>query len=280
MARAFFVGLTLFLLVLAATTVQTDSRTQNNQEGTQPNPVTNSASPGITKEQADAILNELREIHLLLQRQQQSQVSLAPPAPVATAQNVKITAAGGYSLGSHDASVTLVEFADYQCPLCKEFQTTVFGQLKRNFIDNGKVRFVSRDLPLDFHSNAFRAALAARCAGDQNNFWQMRDSLIEHSDNLTQEAVISFAQQLDLDVNLFQSCLDSGKHLPEVRKDISEAHSAGIIGTPSFVIGKSSDGKIEGPLVVGIQSYQAFERLLTERLSQPTALSQAVGKAK
>jgi len=72
---------------------------------------------------------------------------------------------GWYAIGRDDAPVTLVEFSDYQCPFCRKFQTDGFVQLKKNYIDTGKVRFVSRDLPLDFHDNAPRAAEAARCAG-------------------------------------------------------------------------------------------------------------------
>src|SRR5436309_2535217 len=85
---------------------------------------------------------------------------------------------GAISIGRPDAPLTLVEFADYQCPFCRQFHTAVYERLKTEFIETGKLRFVSRDLPLDFHSNAMAASVASRCAGDQDEFWQMRDTLI------------------------------------------------------------------------------------------------------
>ena len=73
-------------------------------------------------------------------------------------------------LGSKDAPITIVEYTDYQCPFCQRFQKDTFAEIKRNYIDNGTVRFFSKDLPLlEIHKNAMRAAMAARCAGEQNN---------------------------------------------------------------------------------------------------------------
>ncbi len=78
------------------------------------------------------------------------------------------------SLGKPDAPLTLVEFTDYECPLCRAFHTETFGTLKTRYIDTGKLRFVSRDQPLpEYHPNAMEAAHAARCAGDQGRFWEM-----------------------------------------------------------------------------------------------------------
>ena len=72
-----------------------------------------------------------------------------------------------YFLGREDAPLTLIEFTDYECPFCGRFHADAFVDLKKNYIDTGKVRFVSRDLPLSFHSNALGAAEGARCAGEQ-----------------------------------------------------------------------------------------------------------------
>ena len=80
-------------------------------------------------------------------------------------------------LGRADAPVTLVEFTDLECPYCRAFHVGAFERLKREYIDTGKVRFVSRDFPLDFHPNARPAALAVRCAGEQGKFWEMRHAV-------------------------------------------------------------------------------------------------------
>ena len=138
-------------------------------------------SDAVTKEQADAIVSELKQIRLLLEKQEAQLARAVAPQPSAAPappQKVQMSVGNGwYSLGRPDAPVTLVEFGDYQCPFCKQFHTTAYSDLKKNYIDTGKVRFVSRDLPLEFHPFALRAAEAARCAGDQGKYWEMRDAL-------------------------------------------------------------------------------------------------------
>jgi protein-disulfide isomerase len=126
----------------------------------------------------------------------------------------------------------------YPVYYCRQFHTTVFGQSRKDYIDTGKLRFVSRDLPLDMHASAFEAAQAARCAGDQDRFWQMRDLLISHSDTLNNGSILTDAQQLGMSMARFESCLTTGKYLPEIRRDIADANSIGIFATPSFVLGK------------------------------------------
>ena len=84
-----------------------------------------------------------------------------------------------YSLGRADAPLTIVEFTDYQCPYCRQFQAQTFAQLKKNYIDTGKLRFIVRDLPLEFHSAARPAAEAAHCAAEQGKFWEMHHALLD-----------------------------------------------------------------------------------------------------
>ena len=113
-------------------------------------------------------------------------------------------------LGSKDAPVTMVEFTDYQCPFCQRFHMTVFNELKKNFIDTGKVRFYSRDLPLDtLHPNAIRAAQAARCAADQGQFWTMRDVMGTNPDKLDMDHLAGFATDLKMDTFAFRNCVES-----------------------------------------------------------------------
>jgi len=83
------------------------------------------------------------------------------------------------SIGSDDATVTLIEFTDYQCPFCARHFTQTFGQIKSNYIDTGKVKYVSRDFPLGFHQHAQKSALASECADDQGKFWEMHDVLFQ-----------------------------------------------------------------------------------------------------
>jgi len=225
---------------------------------------------GITKEQAEAILSELRQIRTLLEKQQAQGVArpaAAQPAP--QAQNVRVSIEHSPSLGQADAPLTLVEFADYQCPFCTRFHTGAFAELKKNYIDTGKVRFVSRDLPLPFHNQAEKAAQAARCAGDQDAaaYWKMRHLLLTNSSTLSEANMIRYAQELSLDVELFKACLASGKHAAAIQRDLADASTAGLTGTPSFVLGRTSGTTVEGIAIIGAQPYQNFEARIKELLS-------------
>jgi len=216
--------------------------------------------PGITRQQADEILKELREIRQLLEKQ--ANAAAAPAQPQVT--RAKLNLDGLAMLGSKDAPLTMVEFTDYQCPFCQRFHTTVFGDLKKNYIDTGKVRFYSKDLPLDFHPNALRAAQAARCAGDQGQFWQLRDVMGSHPDKLDMPSLLAFASDIKLDVNGFRTCVESEKYKTTVQTDVLEALKMGADGTPTFVIGKSTPEGVDGELLVGAQPYPQFERRLRE----------------
>src|SRR5690349_15472798 len=105
--------------------------------------VLQSAAEGITEEQATGILNELKQIRLLLERQQ-TRSAVAQPG-----DKVSLASRDMYVLGRSQAPVTVVEFTDYQCPYCNKFHLNTFPELKTQFVDTGLVRFVSRDLPLD-----------------------------------------------------------------------------------------------------------------------------------
>jgi protein-disulfide isomerase len=221
---------------------------------------------GITEEQATAILNELKQIHLLLEKQQTqpvpTAVRAAPPPEI-----VKIAVGDSYSLGASDAPVTLVEFTDYQCPFCNKFHMNTFPELKKQFLDTSLVRFVSRDLPLEFHKNAFEAARAARCAGEQGRYWEVRDWLSSHPDTLTNEAILNAATQAGVDGHLLQACLESERHREDIRRDVAEANAIGITGTPGFVIGRTTNGVLEGVKILGAQPYGTFESRIKQLLS-------------
>ena len=162
-------------------------------------------------------------------------------------------------LGSKDAPLTIVEFTDYQCPFCQRFFLTTFPELKKSYIDTGKVRFYSRDMPLDFHANAMRAAQAARCAADQKQFWTLRDIMGAHPDKLDMASLVSYASDLKMDVPKFRACVESEKYKNAVQSDVMEAMKIGATGTPSFVIGKSTPEGVDGELMIGAMPYGMFD---------------------
>lgn len=228
--------------------------------------VTINMPEGMTKDQADAILNELRQIRQLLEKQQPSAAAQAP-APPAAAQNAKVNIGGLAVLGRPDAPLTMVEFSDYQCPFCRAFHGATFEQIRKDWIDTGKLRFVSWDLPLEFHSDAAGAAKAARCAGEQSKFWEMRAVLIANAAKLDADSVIGYAKQLpQLDAELFHSCVTSTRYAAEIKKASADANAQGISGTPTFLIGKSNGDLVDGSLIIGAQPIAAFEKLLQSSL--------------
>lgn len=218
---------------------------------------------GITRKQADDILNELRQIKQLLQLQLQQNAKAAPQEPAAPAR-AKVNLEGFQMLGSKSAPMTMVEFTDYQCPFCQRFHVTTFSELKKNYIDTGKLRFYSRDLPLDFHPNAMRAAQAARCAIEQGKYWQIRDIMGANPDKLDLEHLVGFAADLKMDTTAFRACVTSEKYKAAIQNDVSEAMKIGASGTPTFVVGKSTGDGVEGEVVMGAVPYQVFDEKLKE----------------
>ena len=226
--------------------------------------VTSNRPEGMTKEQADEIVKELKAIHQLLEREQ----SASQPAIGANSNKVQMSVVAGlYAIGRDDAPITVVEFADYQCPFCRKFHSETFAELKKNYIDTGKVRFVSRDLPLDFHSNASGAAIAARCAGDQHRFWEMRDLLLANHADLRSPALLKYGKQINLDMSAFRSCLNDKKYTSDIQKDVADAGRMGIDGTPSLVVGKTAKDQIKGVRIAGAVSYSEFETAIKNQMN-------------
>ena len=219
---------------------------------------TQAAEPGITRKQADEILDELRQIRQLLEKQQAS----APQAQGDPVIKAKVSVKDAFAIGSQSAPLTMVEFTDFQCPFCQRFHMSTYPEIKKNFIDTGKVRFVSRDLPLEIHANAMLAAQAGRCAGEQGQFWPMRDRMGANPEQLDMAHLVADAQEFKLNVELFRSCIESGKYKEAIQKDIQVAESIGANGTPAFVVGKSTPDAVDGELVIGAMPYQVFDQKL------------------
>ena len=217
---------------------------------------------GLTRQQGDEILKELRQIRQLLERQQ-AKPAAQPQEEAPT--KAKITDLSKVSmLGSKEAPFTIVEYTDYQCPFCQRFHVTAFPELKKAYIDTGKVRFYSKDMPLDFHPNAMRAAMAARCAGEQGKFWELRDTMGANPNSLDIEHIMNFAANLKLDTGALRACIDGGKYKEIVQNDVLEAMKIGANGTPTFIVGKSVGEGVDGELVIGALPFQMFDSKLKE----------------
>jgi protein-disulfide isomerase len=146
-----------------------------------------------------------------------------------------------------------------------------YPQILENYIRTGKVRHIFRDLPLPMHSHAMPAARAARCAGEQDKYWEMHDSLFAKQASLTEKSLMDRAEALGLEAAQFDACLASTRYLEEIRASMAEAQRLGIGATPTFLIGVISP---EGDVVKvakgirGAQPYEAFKAALDELLAE------------
>ena len=137
--------------------------------------------------------------------------------------------------GRMDAPLTLVEYADFECPFCAA-ATGVVERLRDQFGDD--LRYVFRHLPLaDVHPHAELAALAVEAAGAQGSFWEMHDLLFEHQDQLEFPDLVGYADELGLDVEAFTRSLGDAALIERIREDVVSAEASGAIGTPTFFIG-------------------------------------------
>lgn len=136
----------------------------------------------------------------------------------------------------------------------------------------GKIRYVVRDFPLPMHRHAFKAAEAARCAGEQGKFWEMHGQLFQNQGALEIEALTRYAQALSLDLPKFQQCLQEGRYAEAIRRDLEEGRRAGVRGTPTFFLGLlEPDGtrvKVQRT-IVGAQPYAAFKEAIESLLAAP-----------
>lgn len=228
-----------------------------------------SAGTPLTEETGREMLKELQSIRQLLEKQQKP-ATTAPPVK-AESQTVKVAVAGGSSLGRADAPLVLIEYTDYQCPYCKKFYEGTFQEIKKNYIDTGKVRFISRNLPLPFHNHAQKAAQAAYCGGVQGKYAEMKGLLFAAKKGLDPAVFKDYAAEAGLDGQLFQACLDGDESLKAINAEAKYAATLGITGTPSFLVGLNSGAEITGKKIVGGQPYASFSNIFDELLKSPPA---------
>jgi protein-disulfide isomerase len=153
------------------------------------------------------------------------QVLLEPPL-------IDVNVKNAYEQGPKAAPVTLVEFADYECPYCQKI-TPELQKLEKEYA--GRLAVVYKDFPLPMHHTAQKAAEAARCAGEQGKFWEYHDVLF-YSKQTQISDLKADARVLRLDGDRFDKCLDDGAEAASVKKDLEEAHQLGLTGTPSFFV--------------------------------------------
>jgi len=159
------------------------------------------------------------------------------------------------SLGATDTPVTIVSFSDYQCPYCHRAQTTVEELLE---MYDGKVRLVHRDFPLDIHAGAIPAARAARCAGEQDRFWDYHRGLLSRMTDYSETDLKRRAEELELDPEAFAECLTSGRYDDAIQASFQQARELGVSATPTFFI--------NGRRLEGARPIESFVEVIDEEL--------------
>lgn len=194
--------------------------------------------------------------------------TLPHPIPT-TVENITIDDAP--IMGRTEAKVKVVEYSDFQCPFCESFFINTFSQLKKNYVDTGKIQFVFKHFPLDYHLNAMSAAMASECAKEQRKFWGYHDTLFGNQiswdntiGNQTTDIFVKYAFDLGLDVRSFKLCFDSKKYEGHVDNDLQQGLTIGVTGTPTFFIGNDA---INYTYVEGSQPIASFKQIIDQKLS-------------
>jgi len=183
-------------------------------------------------------------------------VSLSGGVKSTTTAKGNLVESDSHVLGNNDAKVTVVEFADFECPACQAGYPIV-KKLTQDYGD--KILFVFRHFPiLTGHPYALEAAEAAEAAGEQGKFWEYYDFLFESQGKLTDDDLRGYAKTLGLDMTKFNAALDSDKYKDKVMADLADGEKLGVDATPTFFI--------NGKKYVGVQTYDQFKSIIDGQL--------------
>ncbi len=198
------------------------------------------------RERHDALVAKLRsDAHV--------KVTMAAP-------RVKVVSAEHPWTGGKDAPVTIVEFSDFQCPYCRSAEP-VLKQVRAKYGD--KIKFVYMDFPLGMHQHAIDAAVAGRCAADQDKFWQLHDAMFSDQTKLDAAGLKASAAKVGLDSTKFNSCFDAKTGIAGIKSDQAQGERLGVNGTPTFFV--------NGREMVGMESANGFSDVIDDELSHAGA---------
>jgi protein-disulfide isomerase len=183
----------------------------------------------------------------------------------------RIATGDGRILGNPDASITVIEYADFQCPVCKRAETSIISELERDYIQQGLVNVEYRMFPF-LGQESWDAAQAAEAAREQGKFWEYHDALFnvqgrENSGAFSYDQLVEIAREIGLDVALFEETLSSNKYLEPIQSEVDAAREAGVNSTPTFFIGETK--------IVGARDYDEFVEVIDAELAAVEEAEQA-----
>ena len=223
--------------------------------------VSNFDSNQVSEEELQEAISKL-ELKLL-----QNQLPTGQPTPI-----VKISADDDPVIGDPNATISIIEFSDFQCPFCARFHIQTLPSILEEYVDQGKVKLIFRDFPIqNIHPNALPASVAAECANEQGKFKEMHDKLFDNQQEWSglemTKTVLLFSQyalEIGVEQEIFDSCLTSGKYIEEIRNDLKDGRDYGVSGTPGFFIGNDQIGYVE---LKGAQPFESFKKVIDAQLN-------------
>jgi protein-disulfide isomerase len=175
--------------------------------------------------------------------------------PFPDAARVEVSADDDPFLGPKEAPITIIQFAEYQCPYCGKAGESV-DQVMKEY--EGKIKMVYRDFPLSFHDRAIPAAVAANCSGEQGKYFEMHNLLMGNQRALSESDLTAHATSLSLDLDKWNECRKDPKQSAEVNKDFEDGQKVGVTGTPAFFV--------NGVMLSGAVPFAQFKEIIDREL--------------
>ena len=187
------------------------------------------------------------------------------PAPVVPSEIQSLD--GARTKGQTSAKAAIIEYADFQCPFCRDFALNTLPALEKKYIGPGRILLAFRHLPIDrIHPLAMGAAVAAECAGAQDRFWEAHDALFRLKQGLETPVLLEAIAQLGLNRERWQECI-AGNDTAQIVSDRAQARRIGVASTPYFLIGRVVAGGVKATHVItGAEPMARFDEVLAEVL--------------
>lgn len=171
--------------------------------------------------------------------------------------------------GDQQAPVTLLEYSDFTCGFCEKFFQETWPLLNSEYIKTGKLRLIYRDFPRAISGPSIDTAMAARCAGEQGQYWSMHDRLFSSRRKFSSDQLQQQAEDLRLNIRQYSECVQAERYIESIYRDRMEGGSIGVRGTPHFILYLTHNPEA-GPLLVipGALPFDTFQEHIEKLLQQ------------
>lgn len=247
-----------FILLASLTISSCTNDRQHNLDNDQ-------QSYNLVKQQLSTLRNDITEMQGDIAKLRNSLSQLPKQQQILAPEKVKLDST--LEIGHQAAEIAIVEFMDYQCPFCVRHAKNTYPAIKKNYIDTGKVKYLTYDFPLDFHKEAKTASFATHCAKAVGRYTEMREELLNNYRKLSKQLISEIANKLQLDNEKFDTCMNNNAIASKIDANFKYGTSLGVSGTPKFFIGRVNGNVMTDVIVIsGAQPYSKFEHAI-EKIS-------------